>query len=111
MARLKKGKMKNIYILRVAITFAPLPQMFFTTTWPARTGGHRVTLRSVHAASMTSAREMGQSVLTGQRGCSPLKTLTVEVRVRTGFSHSARPYSAPRGQVFPVTVKLFFSST
>ena len=82
---------------------APVPHTFSSTTCPTATGADRVIPSRAAITSKIFPLGMGLSVFTGHRGYSPPEHRTVDVTTRVGRVSSTLPYSAPRGQEFPVT--------
>ena len=91
----------------VAIIFAP--NTFSIIISFTFIGNLHICLFIISIHSNTLSFGIGLSVLTGKT--FPFSHLIVEVTILSGLVHSLTAYFAPRGHVFPVTLKtLLFSS-
>ena len=99
------------YIVLVATIFTSVPRISAANTSPTCTGASAVMVLSSAMQSNIFSLAKGRSVFTGKRGRSAPWIRTVEVTVRTGCCNSFLQYSAPLGQLLPVTAKPFSSST
>ena len=94
---------RRLHISLVTTKFTPVPRMFSSTCVPVLTGEASSTPSSRAIASNILSLGIAPSVFTGQRAYSAPVILTVDVTTRVGASSSRLPYSAPRGQRFPLT--------